>query len=629
MRKIIWLWILFAGIPIRAMAAGLSHSQPNVLWIVVEDMSEHWGCYGERTIQTPNIDRLARQGMLFERAFVTGPICSPSRSALISGMYQTTLGAHNHRSQTDEKKGRTTPEYEPSYRVPTSVKLLPELFREAGYYTVLDGSYYLEGKEVSHIPHKKGLGKSDYNFLWENSLYDSGSWEGRKSGQPFFAQIQLNGGKKREVEVDHPVDPATVKLPPYYPGDNPVFRKDWAEYLNSVLFTDLQVGQILDRLEKEGLAENTAVFLFTDHGISHIRGKQFLYEEGIKVPLIVRWPGQVQPASRNRNLTSHIDIAAASLGVAGITLPETMQGVDFFAKDHTPRKEIFCARDRADETVDVIRGVRTDRFKYIRNYYNYRGHAQPNQYKDAKEIMVEMRRLHQQGSLSPLQDGLFAPERPAEELYDLSQDPYELHNLAESPKYRKVLADLREKNLAYENSTLDMGLIPEPILEDLGLKYGNKFFIMKQEGYPETISRIRKVIACTGKGTQDEEGLLKAMRDESPAVRYWAATGLGVLQSDSPKTLQALDEGLADQVGSVRIASALAMCRKGQEGKALEKLLEAMASTNALERLYAILAMEESRSKSPLALQTAKVARNDPYEFVRRVGERLCIQVKD
>ena len=291
-----------------------------------------------------------------------------------------------------------------------------------------------------------------------------------------------------------------------------------------------------------------------------------------------------------------------------------------------PRTEIFCARDRADETVDVIRGLRTPQYKYIRNYYTHRPQAQSNQYKDEKGVMVEIRRLNQSGRLTPQQASLFNPERPAEELYNLADDPYELHNLAASPRHQRVLADLRKRSIGWEDRTRDMGLLPEPILEDLGLKYGNKYFIMQQPGYPETVARIRQVVHWAENGSVNEAGLLKALADPQPAVRYWAATGLGSLKKTASPSPAALENSLNDPNGSARIAAALALLKKGREDRALPVLADVMKSQNALERLYAILALEESGSKAPLVGQIAKAAQGDPYEYVRRVAERMSGQ---
>ena len=228
----------------------------NVVWIVIEDASPHIGCYGENLIKTPHIDRMAREGIRCSSAFVTAPVCSSSRSAMVSGMYQTTLGIHNHRSQVSSRKGGGNVAYYDSYKVPKSVKLIPELFRDAGYYVT-------------------NKSKTDYNFIPTSNLYHGSDWKKAPADQPIFAQFQLKGGKNRKAQSH--ANPDKAVLPPYYP-DHPELRQDWAKYLDSWVETDKEVGRILADLEKAGRLGSTAVFLWTDHGVSHLRGKQFLYE---------------------------------------------------------------------------------------------------------------------------------------------------------------------------------------------------------------------------------------------------------------------------------------------------------------------------------------------------------------
>ena len=420
--------------------------RPNILWINAEDMSPHFGCYGEGTIETPNVDRLALGGTRCANAFVTCPVCSPSRSALITGMYQTTIGAQNHRSGRGELK----------IERPENVPLVPVLFRDAGYYTA-NGT--IDGRP----------GKTDYNFEFDPSIFDGADWSGRDAGQPFFAQIQLRGGKLRESAnwdrvaaeaLGDLTDPDDVELPPYYPRD-PLILEDWARYLDAVRYTDLEVGRIIDRLESEGILGNTVVFFFTDHGISHARGKQFLYDEGIKIPLIVRGPG-IAAGVVERASIAHIDIAAASLAFAGIPLPTAMQGRPFLNDGAEPRPFVVSARDRCDETVDMIRSIRTDHYKLIVNTYNARPYLQPNAYKDHKAILIALRRLRDLGALDPVQLLHFADRRPRYELYDLDHDPWEIHNVYDDPRHQGVAFGLRNDLDRWVAATNDLGQLPEP-----------------------------------------------------------------------------------------------------------------------------------------------------------------------
>lgn len=420
----LFLFLLFA---LAAHAA----QTPNIVWILSEDQSDHFGVYGETLAKTPNVDALAAEGARFTHAYITAPVCSPSRSALVTGMYQTTIGAHNHRSGRGERK----------ISLPDDVEPIPAILRRAGYY-VTNGSLRDNGALAR--------GKTDYNFAYPPDLYDGPDWADREDGQPFFAQIQLRGGKRRNQRTlealanvrTNGIAADDVKLPPYYP-DHPKLREDWAQYLESIEHVDWEVGRILARLEDEGLAESTVVFFLTDHGISHARGKQFLTEEGSKVPLIVRAPGRVEPGLVREDLVAHIDVAASTLAFAGIEVPAWMEGRPLFGSDAKPREYVVSARDRCDETVDRIRSVRTKRYRYIRNFVPERPHLQPNRYKDSKAIIQAMRALRDAGALDAGIERMFYEPRPEEELYDLKEDPWELRNLAGNSESAKVLAKLR------------------------------------------------------------------------------------------------------------------------------------------------------------------------------------------
>jgi arylsulfatase A-like enzyme len=334
---------------------------------------------------------------------------------------------------------------------------VPVILQSAGYFTC-NGNDPAKGKSI---------GKTDYNFEWDPKMYGGNDWSGRKPGQPFFAQIQLWGGKNRndngrwyrEVApkaLGTLTRPQDVKLPPHYPRD-PVLLDDWAQYMDCIRFCDLQIGEILRRLESEGILDQTLIIFMGDNGISNARGKQFLYDEGIRTPFIVRGPGIARGAVRT-DLIEHIDMAAISLAWAGLPVPSWMQGRDIFAKDYQRRDAVFAARDRCDVTVDRIRSVRTEQFKYIRNFYPLRPMLQPSAYKDAKPTVIRLRELHAQRRLSPLHEKLlFSPTRPKEELYDVRADPFETRNLADDPQHRATLETLRARLDQWMLETRDPG----------------------------------------------------------------------------------------------------------------------------------------------------------------------------
>lgn len=425
--------------------------KPNILWIVVDDIGIELPCYGTTGIKTPNINRLVSEGTLFKNAFLTASISSPSRSSMITGMYQTTIGANNHLSGRGEKK----------IFLPNEIQPFPALFKQQGYYTC-NGDYPLKSKSI---------GKTDYNFEWDESIYDGNDWAGRKHGQPFFAQVQLWGGKNRDnarwkeialKELGNLTPPSSVFLPPYYPRDS-VILNDWASYLDCIRYTDKQVGEIIKRLETEGILDKTIIIFMGDNGISHARGKQFLYDEGIRTPFIVKGPG-VKAGAIRTDLIEHIDMGAISLGFSSIQVPSWMQGRDVFSKKYNKRNAVFSARDRAGETVDRIRALRTERYKYIKNFYPDRPYLQPSNYKDNKAIIKRLRELHVKGELNELQEKLlFASSRPAEELYDIINDPFETVNLAQNTKYLNILRKLRLQLQTWSKKTND----PEPEIPEI------------------------------------------------------------------------------------------------------------------------------------------------------------------
>jgi arylsulfatase A-like enzyme len=397
-------------------------NRPNILWIIGDDLGVELGCYGVSIMRTPAIDQLASQGARFTRCFTTAPVCSPSRSALMTGMYQTTINAHNHRSLT---------------RLPPDVRPITDHFRRAGYYTA-------NVKTIA--PGLESHGKTDYNFTVEKP-FDGEDFDDLTNHQPFFAELQFTephrGSWKPGQSLEYRVDPAKVDLPPYYPKDT-VVRKDWAGYLDVIDYLDTKVAAVLKRLAEHKLDQNTIIFFFGDNGRCHVRDKQWLYEGGLHIPLIVRWPDRIKAGSVRDDLISAIDISATSLKLAGAALPKNMQGRDFLAPDAQPRKYIFGARDRCDETVDRIRSVRDDRYKLIHNFMPERPYTQPNAYKErAYPALAVMKRLHSEGKLTPEQELFMAPQRPPDELYDLQADPHELRNLAQSPNHQDILKGLR------------------------------------------------------------------------------------------------------------------------------------------------------------------------------------------
>ncbi|NQT03083.1 MAG: sulfatase-like hydrolase/transferase, partial [Planctomycetes bacterium] len=487
-------------------------TRPNILWILSEDISPDLSCYGTPEVETPNLNKLANQGVRFTNAFTTSPVCSTSRSAMITGMHQSSIGAHHHRSHRKD-----------GYMLPEPVRLITEYFRQAGYFTA---------NVKTAAPGVRGSGKTDFNFKYSKP-FDGSDWNQRAPGQPFFAQLSISmthrGGqwKGLDKKLDNPVDPTKVKLPPYFP-DHPTARADWAMYLNSIQMMDQYIGKIMQRLDNEGLTDNTVVIFIGDHGRCHVRGKQWLYDAGIRIPLIVRWPGKLKPGRVNKDLVSAIDISATILKIAGIKPPKHLQGQVFLGPDAKKREYIFAARGRCDETIECIRCVHDERYSYIRNYMPYRPWMAPNRYKDTSYPMRELlRSLHAEGKLTQAQKKFLAPAKPPEELYDLKNDPHELHNLVNSPEHQNILKRMRAAHIKWMHQTGDIGLIPEPELEKIYLKHGNGYDILAQPENHDLIDRIREIIELAESGKSAIPELINAMQDKRPSVRWWAAIGMG------------------------------------------------------------------------------------------------------
>ncbi len=433
--------LLIAIITLSVRAA----DRPNILWIFVEDLSPWMESYGDdvNAGKTPTLTKMSEDGVRFSRCFVPAPVCSACRSAMITGVYQTTTGFHHHRS------ARLV---EAPIHLPEGIKTLPQIFKENGYATF-------------------NRGKDDYNFTYKRSehytvgskighaINGKGSWTDVPEGMPWFGQIQLKGGKAKTTKMNDKVDPSKVTLPPYYP-DEEIFRKEWAHHYDTVRFTDNDVKNIMDELKADGELENTVVFFFSDHGNNFsLRHKQFCYEGGLHVPLIITGPNVAKNTVRDE-MISALDISATTLALADIELPTYLDGHNLFAKDYQKRDYVISARDRCDYTIDRIRTVRTEKYRYIKNFLTDRILLQP-QYRDKKQSTILLRKLHESGKLGAIPEWAFFGERPAEELYDLEKDPHEVNNLAEDPAFSAELVRHRELLNTWIKETGDKGEEPE------------------------------------------------------------------------------------------------------------------------------------------------------------------------
>lgn len=441
----------------------LDHPRPNILWITAEDISPDLGCYGDRYAVTPNIDRFAAEGTRFDRAFAPAGVCAPARSSLITGMYPTSIGTHNMRC-----KGVP----------PAAVRCFTETLRARGYYC-------------------SNRAKTDYQFDAPLTAWDDCSrrahWRGRAEGQPFFSVINITTTHESQIRSsarklldrlgafgkNKKHDPDGAVVPPYYPN-TALARGDWARYADLITLMDREVGAIVKELDSDGLAEETIVWFFGDHGRGLPRAKRWIYDSGIHVPLIVRVPetyrqlayaddpAALAPGTAWGDLVSFVDFAPTTLSLAGGRVPGHMQGKAFLGGQKTaPRKYVFAARDRMDEAYDLIRAVRDKRFKYIRNFMPHITRGQDIEYMNQMPTMRTMRRLHAEGTLSGPALDYFRPEKPVEELYDTQADPHEIDNLAGRDEHEETLWRMRGALDEWMRNIVDVGLIPEPDLDEM------------------------------------------------------------------------------------------------------------------------------------------------------------------
>ena len=443
--------------------------RPNILWLVGENLTHDLGCYGAKDVHTPNLDRLAAEGVRYTRVFATNPACAPSRSAFFTGMYQTTTGTHPMRSHRSD-----------AFRLPEGVRPVTQRLRDAGFFTA---------NIKTAGGHDVGTGKLDLNFVNEGSIYHEGSedWGALKSKQPFFAVVNSieseydiydrQSARKERIEwvgerehVQH-AKPESVTPPPYYP-EHPVVREEWARYLNSVSGMDLRIGRVLGQLRADGLEDDTIIIFFGDNGRLDPRGIHWCYDSGLRVPMIIKWPKnhpappQIKSGTVDERIISLIDVTATTLALAGIPRPPLMQGRVFLGeKPDPPRTFAFAARDRIDETVQRIRSVHDERFHYIRTFKDGPTFASLNRYKEKCFLVLPlMRLLHAEGKLTGPPLDLMKRSGPSEELYDTQADPHEVTNLIDSlkPEHREAVGRLRAALNTWIVETNDQGAFPEP-----------------------------------------------------------------------------------------------------------------------------------------------------------------------
>ncbi len=540
-------------------------ARPNILWITCEDLSPLLGCYGDRDARTPNLDKLAAESVRYENAYSTAPVCSPSRSCLITGQYAHSLGSMHLRGVIEK---------------PPETRCFPEYLREAGYYT------------SNNV-------KEDYNFAAPKGCWDESSdrahWRKRAKGQPFFSvfnimlthqgQIRYDAAELAKRQANLPAelrsDGAKLRVPPYFP-DTPAVRNQLAALYTQVTLMDRRVGEILRELEEDGLGRETVVFFYSDHGTGLPRGKRFLHSStGLRVPLLIRRPGA--KAGVTKRLVTFVDFAPTALSLAGIAAPGYMQGQAFLgAHAKAERRVAFAARDRVDEEIEMSRTAFDGRWQYIRNYLPHRPVLQHGAYSEVADVWKALRAAEEERGAQPAERQLLAKTKAPEELYDLRTDPLQLRNLAGRPEGRAAQRSLGAAMRDWMLRIGDRGLWPEAEM---------------RKNIGRRVDARAALAAAEGKGDA---------RSEDVAVRYWTAIGLlnGKYEAETARAM------CRDASNSVRVAAAEALCRNGESEAGYSVLRDVLASEDATERMTAAAAIwhlgkapEDVRAALRLALR--------------------------
>ena len=595
-----------------------AQGRPNILWITCEDMSPNLGCYGDAYAATPNIDRLAGESVRYTNVFATAPVCSPVRSCLITGVLAGSLGTPNLRSQ---------------FPIPAVMNGFPSYLRAAGYYC------------TNNV-------KTDYNTSnarqiikasWDECS-DKAHWRGRKKGQPFFAIFndmtthqsrsmvwpyeQFRSKVRSRLAAPECHDPAKAPLPPYYP-DTPVTRRTLARYYDCISVMDANTGRILKQLEDDGLADDTIVFFYSDHGAGMPRHKRLILDSGLRVPLLIRFPKKYRHLAPVRagetidRLVSFVDFPPTVLGLAAVEVPKYMQGRPFLGPVTRPRTHIYGARDRVDEAYDLARCVRDRNWLYVRNYMPHLSYNQPSFYSDLGEIRNEITKLAKAGKLtSAAQKHYAGPTRALEELYDTASDPHQVRNLAASPRQKNRLQEMRKLLRAWMLQTKDLGFLPEC---DLAGRMGSAtMYEIARGAEAPPLERIIAAAELVGAGAGAMDQQRKLLKDDDSAVRYWAAVGLRALGEKARPAIDALAAALGDGSPTVRIEAAWALVDLDKGDRALPLLARDLegADKRAAVRAARALQMlgEKARPALPAmqrALKASRRARGDPPMFIR------------
>lgn len=566
-----------------ALGAAAEAERPNILWLTCEDMSPLLGCYGDKYSTSPNIDRFATRSLRYTTAWSNAPVCAPARTTIISGIFPPATGSEHMRSET---------------KLPDGMKMFPQYLREAGYYCTNNS-------------------KEDYNLIKPAGVWDDSSnkahWRNRKPNQPFFAIFNdtiTHESQVRKRPHDWQHDLTKVPIPSYYPDTKEV-REDLTQNYDNVTTMDRQVGKLLDQLSADGLAENTIVFFYADHGTGIPRSKRTPFNSGLQVPLLIhipeKWKALRPPDYRSGGVSSRpvsfVDLAPTVLSLAGIKPPAYHQGFAFLGQYPAPEQPyVYGFRGRMDERYDLMRSVRDQRYVYVRNYMPHRVYGQFNSYMFETPTTRVWKKMFDEGKLNAVQKQFWETKAP-ELLFDLDSDKDEVKNLAGSPAHQAILARLRRAQQAHAKRIRDIGFLPENEIHaraatdapyDLGhddARYPfDRIFAMA-----EAASSLKPALTPS---------LRKGLSDTDSAVRYWAALGFLMRGAEAVQAHSAaLRAALADAAPAVRIAAGEALGRYGNEAdtaQAAQVLIE-LADANRNPFFVTLLALNALDYMGPRA----------------------------
>lgn len=501
--------LLFVIVALVPSASLQGQERPNIVWIISEDNGPQLGCYGDDYAETPHIDAFAAEGIRYDLCWSNSPVCAPARTTLFSGLYASSTGSEHMRSLVP---------------LPRDFQFFPTYLREAGYFTA-------------------NARKTDWNLSATGKPFDlSGNkvaraWRNVAEGQPFFVAFNLGISHESQIrsrphELVH--DPAKAPIPPYHP-DTPEVRHDWAQYYDKLTAMDAEVGRILAQLEEDGHAEDTIVFYFGDHGSGMPRSKRWLYDGGLRVPLVIRIPEKyraLRPADYRaggvtQRLVSFVDFAPTVLNLAGIQPPKHFQGRAFLGEQsREPSPYLYGLRGRMDERVDLSRAVTDGRYLYVRNFMPHRIYGQHLGYMFQTPTTRVWKELHDAGKLNEVQ-AAFWEEKPSEELYDRTADPFQVHNLAESPEYEDEVRRLRGALREWMARVRDVGLLPESLMHAECRESGLSPYELGHDIKRYPLETVLQIAELASSRTADSTQELMRLRDAPhTAVRYWVLTGL-------------------------------------------------------------------------------------------------------